>query len=1608
DGGRVTVVNPDDPTASPVGWHDTNGVAGAEFTTTQGNNVHAYHDRDGNNLPDVGSSPDGGASLIFDFPLDLDLDPSAYTSAATTNLFYWNNILHDVHYHYGFDEASGNFQVNNYGNGGLGGDAVLAESQDEAGIAATFFNRNNANFATPPDGQNPRMQMYVWTFTSPLRDGDLDNGIIAHEYGHGVSNRLTGGPSNANALNAAQSGGMGEGWSDWHALMLTQTVTDGAMDGRGIGTYALGQLPSGLGIRTQRYSYDMSINSHTYGDISGLAVPHGLGEVWAATLWDLNWALIGGNSLDPNLPNPGLGFDPNLYTGAGGNNLAMQLVMDGMKLQPANPSFLDARDAILLADQVLTGGANAQTIWTVFARRGMGYSADDGGSANTTIVTEAFDLPATSAGIVEFDQVKYEVGDTVTLTLRDVDLIGSGAVNLFVQSNGGDVEPVLLAELGAGVFRGNLATGPLGGPTFDGTLNIAAGQQIMVTYNDADDGTGNPAVSSDTADIIALVTIFTQNFESGLGPNEVVSGGFTINNTNVPLNNGTLMLGHPGNYSDIEYSYYQLTLDLRSFADVELEFEYAAHMEAFFDGANILASTGPIVPPNGLITPTSGFSYSAALGLPQIGNSAYDSGGALDSGVAVFDLSAFDGQVVHLRIQFGSDELVSFPGINIDNLRVRGAISDRLFAVPLDGSNDLVELDPVTGIEANRFASPEAGGGGAVGLAYDGSTLYFLAGAGTRTLWELDPNTGAPLDSTLITAGSGGYDGLAALRGNIYILDSGANTILEFDPLSNTVTNTLGIAGATLVGGLAGITGPDRLLATDNFGSTVVEVDPATGAITSSFTPTGPGAGNYAGVAVAGNRLYLGNLSVQNAVDVYTRAGTFQSTIGLPYPVSALGGDSVSPPPAEIHGQKWNDLDGDGLRDPGEPGLNGWVIELYDQVGGLVGSQVTADMDVDESGTIDPETERGLYWLTGLAAGTYSVREVQQPGWEQTSPVFTTTFFQDFESGLGPNELLFGAFTINNTNAPLNNGTLMLGHPTNYSNNEYSYYEATLDLTGLSDAELQFEYSALLEDFWDGFNVQASASPISPPNDLLTSSSGLPYDDAIGLTQIGTTAYDGNGTLDTGIAVFDLSAFDNQIVHVRFQFGSDSSVTNPGINIDNLRVGSGGNPSVVLAPGEVVAGIDFGNHQLAPAEIHGQKWHDFNGDGVRDAGEPGLNGWVIELYDDQGGFVTSQLSTDMDLDLSGTIDPETERGLYWFTGLVAGTYTVREVQQSGWEQTSPTQSTIGNWAPLGPAPILNAQTPGSEDVSGRLVTIAPHPTDANTIYVGGAHGGVWRTTNGGASWTPLTDGEQTLAMGSIAIAPSNPNIIYAGTGEANFSADSMYGRGVLKSTDGGNTWTMLGNSVFNRRTISKVLVHPTDPNTVYVAVGRGLNGLFGNMGVWKSTNGGATWTNMTSVISTSDPVTDLVMDPTNPNVLIAGFGEIFGHSANGLYRTLDGGANWSPIGVGTLPAGTTAGRVNLAISADGQSVYAGWTSPGASFGSLLGFFQSTNGGTSWTNRTATTPNYMGGQGWYDNVLIVDPANPNRVYVGGAAGANSLIRSDNGGASWTDISVGTNG
>jgi extracellular elastinolytic metalloproteinase len=238
------------------------------------------------------------------------------------------------------------------------------------------------------------------TLEGIARDGDFDNGVIIHEYGHGVSNRLTGGPGTASCLGNLQSKGMGEGWSDFWALALTGKPGEDRTDPRGIGTYATGGS-AGQGLRSYPYSTDLAINPLTLANLPGTGSEHRIGEIWAATLWEMYWNLVDAH-----------GFDADFHGGNGGNNTALQLVMDGLKTQDCNPSFTHARTKIVEADEVWTGGQNKCRVWNAFAKRGMGEGANSGDSNQLT--------PSTSFALPIGCQVCGDVDDDEDFDLVDL------------------------------------------------------------------------------------------------------------------------------------------------------------------------------------------------------------------------------------------------------------------------------------------------------------------------------------------------------------------------------------------------------------------------------------------------------------------------------------------------------------------------------------------------------------------------------------------------------------------------------------------------------------------------------------------------------------------------------------------------------------------------------------------------------------------------------------------------------------------------------------------------------------------------------------------------------------------------------------------------------------------------------------------------------------------------------------------------------------------------------------------------------------------------------------------------------------------------------------
>lgn len=330
------------------------------------------------------------------------------------------------------------------------------------------------------------------------------------------------------------------------------------------------------------------------------------------------------------------------------------------------------------------------------------------------------------------------------------------------------------------------------------------------------------------------------------------------------------------------------------------------------------------------------------------------------------------------------------------------------------------------------------------------------------------------------------------------------------------------------------------------------------------------------------------------------------------------------------------------------------------------------------------------------------------------------------------------------------------------------------------------------------------------------------------------------------------------------------------------------------------------------------------------------------------------------------------------------------------------------WTPRGPAPITSNQ------FTGRVSSLVTSSTSANTYYVAGADGGVWRTLDAGASWTPLTDALPTSAIGALALDPTDDRIIYAGSGEGNFANHSRYGLGFYRSFDAGVTWQVTGQTVFGGRCFSKIVVAPTSRQVLYasittaggfpaLAAAKGHPQANGPLGVFKSLDQGLTWTQMGTqdVPSGGLPnlsATDLAVDPTNANIVYAAIGHIFGSPLNGIYKSTDGGSNWAKLG-GGLPA-TTLGRISLAVAPSNPNrLYALLTTPCDATGggaNVAGTFRSDNAGAIWTSIPSGVSHP--GYGWYLSHVHVQPNNPDVVFMGGL----NLRRSTNGGASWSTV------
>lgn len=803
--------------AISLGWHNdgTN-----DYAYTRGNNVWAKEDHAGNNSNTgaVANSSTASPYLTFDFPFNSTGQPDTGTNMnfAITQLFYWNNIMHDLSYQYGFNEAAGNFQNNNQGRGGVGNDFVYADAQDGSGL-------NNANFSTPADGSNPRMQMFLWSpdqsknlninspasiagpipslegavsnnnllqnvgpvtgdivlfnddvsgttheacgsaanasaligkiamidrgncnFTNKIKaaqnagaiavimvnnvggdsiivmganpldntitipavmisqnngnaiktilaentavnatlsangielDGDLDNGIMSHEYTHGISTRLTGGPSTATCLTNNEQGG--EGWSDYMALMMTTnwntaSVSDGTK-ARSLGTYVIGEQPTDGGIRTYPYSTDLTINPWSYADMDATGGEvHTIGEIWAATLWDMTWNIIQQDGINPNL------YDANA---AGGNSVALKLVMLGMKLQPCQPGFLDARDAILRADTILYNGKYSCAIWNAFARRGMGVLAQQGSSNSTTDQVADYSIPASAVISKSVDKSQAAQNDFLTYTLKV-------SAQCAAVSNYKIVDTLLpnVTYVSGGTYNASDRTVTFNVPSLSSSTSETFSFRVRINVNSyfVPQNLLNETVSSNS---------IPSTFTATSSPSSVKWTVSTVN--------------HSASYSlkasDPTSSAEEILTSSSSYlvnGNTQLSFWQEYNTEAEHDGGVVELSTdnGSSWFDAGAYMSQNGYN-STINSNSNLTNKRAFSGSSNGFIKTIVNLSSFEGKSVKFRFRFVSDDTKSGTGWFVDDISVDETPAAYNLAQLLDNSNVLQSIsDTVTSI----------------------------------------------------------------------------------------------------------------------------------------------------------------------------------------------------------------------------------------------------------------------------------------------------------------------------------------------------------------------------------------------------------------------------------------------------------------------------------------------------------------------------------------------------------------------------------------------------------------------------------------------------------------------------------------------------------------------------------------------------------------------------------------------------------------------------------------------------------------------------------------------------------------------------------------------
>ncbi|MBM3734804.1 MAG: hypothetical protein FJW39_03385 [Acidobacteria bacterium] len=468
-----------DPGSSPRGW-----ISGV---TTSGNNAHVSANPLGT-LFDRTLTVATAQDLNFSFPLEHGPGSASllgYQDASMANLFYWVNRSHDLFYQLGFNEAAANFQQDNFGRGGIGGDAILAYSFFGAGGLGGAPLSNAAYIQRGTADGSPAMLAFFLSYGADrgFTDNSFDAITVIHEYTHGVSHRLV------KQLTGFHGRAMGEALSDFYSLEFT--LPDSAPPD---GVYPYSEYPEqawGLGIRSRPYTTNMDVNPLTFrefGKVFQFPEVHADGEIFVEALWEVRANLI------------------RQHGEREGRRRVRQVVLDGMKLSPPNPTFIDMRDAILLADRASFTGASQQQIWQGFAKRGLGVLAY-ASSPSTAYVVPSFELPS-NTGQLRFHDALFSQGEAVRVILHDGNLAGQTAA-ISLTSSSGDIEEMRLQRFGL-IYIGAIGTSASPVSPGSGVLNLGTGDAITAYYTDVDTAPGSTQVEV-TANTIPPISLLLGN-----------------------------------------------------------------------------------------------------------------------------------------------------------------------------------------------------------------------------------------------------------------------------------------------------------------------------------------------------------------------------------------------------------------------------------------------------------------------------------------------------------------------------------------------------------------------------------------------------------------------------------------------------------------------------------------------------------------------------------------------------------------------------------------------------------------------------------------------------------------------------------------------------------------------------------------------------------------------------------------------------------------------------------------------------------------------------------------------------------------------------------------